>query len=296
MQSACVIYNPAAGRGRARRLIATLDPQSVLLLPTQYPGHARTLAEERARAGTATIIAAGGDGTVHEVAEGILNAGPTTSALAIWPIGSANDYAHALGIKPALPFDLKLLKGDRLVDVGRISAGSRSAYFINCLGVGFNAAVTLESRKIKWLRGMALYGLGTLKALIRHFDQPILTTYFDDVQRQTATLALSVNLGIREGNFPVTPAALLDDGLFDMVQAGPLTRWQAFKLLPKMAGGTLPSGHPGLWIGRAKRVSITSPVPLRIHLDGEFFCHPEDGIAAVAIELLPLALRVRVTS
>ncbi len=290
----CVIFNPTAGRGKARRAIASLDSATVRLLPTEYPGHGRELAAREAQAGTTRIVAAGGDGTVHEVATGILSVPGTTSALGVWPIGSANDYAHALKIHPRAAFDPAAAYDFRAVDVGLIEGGGRQSHFINCMGLGFNAAVTLESRKIKWLRGMALYGLGTLKALIRHFDQPILDVNFDDARRKAATLALSVNLGPREGNFPVTPAAMLDDGLFDVVHAGPLSRWQALKLLPRMANGTLPLDHPGIWQGRCARARVQSPVPLRIHLDGEFFCQPEDGITDVQIQLLPNMLRVAI--
>ena len=104
---------------------------------------------------------------------------------------------------------------------------------------------------------------------------------------------LIINLGTREGSFPLTPNALLDDGLFDCVHAGPLTRWGAVKLLPRLATGTFPANHPHLWLGRCRSVRISAPVPVRVHVDGEFFCHPEDGIQELRIELLPRRLRVQ---
>ena len=290
----CVIYNPAAGRGHARRTIRALRRtvrSELHFHPTKEPGHAIELARAAAEAGFPIVAAAGGDGTVHEVANGILQANRPETIFSVWPIGSANDYAFALGVdrwwkENCPPLTVKS------VDVGRVEGGGKSAYYVNCLGVGFNGAVTLEARRISWLRGMPLYGLATLKALWRHFDQPLLRVSFDDVVRELSTLAISVNLGRREGNFPVTPGALLDDGWFDAIHAGPLTRWQAMQLLPRMATGTLPTDRANLWMGRCRSVRVTSPVPIRVHLDGEFFCQPEEGIRELKIDLLPGRLKV----
>src|SRR5260221_4932992 len=145
------------------------------------------------------LIAAGGDGTVHEIANGILRAGVPNVVFSVWPFGSANDYAYSLGITgdPAQP---RLV---RTVDVGSITADSgKQRYFVNGLGVGFNANVTVEARRIKWLRGMPLYGLAILKAMIWRFQKPPMAVSFDDLTRATPTLALTVNLGQREGGFP----------------------------------------------------------------------------------------------
>src|SRR5947209_4296161 len=117
----CVIFNPRAGRDRARqrlrRLRALLGPHA-LFRPTEWPGHAEELAFEAARAGLPAVAAAGGDGTVHEVANGILRAGRPEVALEVYPIGSANDYAHSLGLAPGWKLrpapDVRL----RAVDVG----------------------------------------------------------------------------------------------------------------------------------------------------------------------------------
>ncbi len=290
----CVIFNPAAGRGAARKLIRSIRKEMDVeldLRPTHHCGHAVELARAAAYDGYPVVVAAGGDGTVHEVANGILGADRPETVFSVWPIGSANDYAFALGIKPwwrrkhPPPVDV------RTVDVGLVEGGGKSEFFVNGLGVGFNGGVTLESRNISGLRGMPLYGLATLKALWRHFGQPVMRARFDDLNREAPTLALTVNLGIREGSFPLTPNAKLDDGWFDCIQAGPLTRWQVLKLLPRMAAGTLPTDDPNLWMGRCRRAVIESPTPLRVHVDGEFFCHPDQGIRELKIELLPGRLK-----
>src|SRR5262245_13999087 len=174
---ACVIYNPAAGRGLARRLIARLRRErggAFDFQPTSAAGQGQELAERAVEAGHDTVIAAGGDGTVHEVANGVLRAGRAGVVFGVWPVGSANDYAYALGVGRDWPLS-DAARGrlvERAVDVGRVTGGGRVGYFVNGLGLGFNSAVTLESQRIRGLRGMALYGLAFLRAVARHFHSP----------------------------------------------------------------------------------------------------------------------------
>src|SRR5829696_8042385 len=96
----CVIFNPTAGKGHARRLIARAAASvgaDIRLMPTSCAGHAEELAQAAAESGYAVVIAAGGDGTVHEVANGLLHANQPGVTFSVWPIGSANDYAFSLG-------------------------------------------------------------------------------------------------------------------------------------------------------------------------------------------------------
>lgn len=294
--SECVIVNPAAGRGRARRLIGRLARRepAIAVFPTNDRGHAADLAEQAVKAGYTTVIAAGGDGTVHEVANGLLRSGRTDVVLGVWPIGSANDYAYALDVAGDWPLRPRLRNrlAAQAVDIGRVTTGGRVGYFVNGLGVGFNVAVTYEARQIHGLRGMALYGLAFLRAVVRHFDSPLMDISLDGKEQSTRTLAFSINIGQREGGFRVTPRAVLDDGLFDYVHAGPLSRWRALTMLPRMAAGTLPTDDPGIRQGRCREVHIRAETPLRIHTDGELFAEPADRITEVTIELLPSALRV----
>ncbi len=101
-RATCVIYNPAAGRGRAEKLLgelrATLGDE-IELRPSRKPWHAVELARQAAEEGFAKVVAAGGDGTVHEVANGVLQSGRRDVVFSVWPIGSANDYAYSLGYR-----------------------------------------------------------------------------------------------------------------------------------------------------------------------------------------------------
>jgi diacylglycerol kinase family enzyme len=283
-----VIFNPAAGRGRAARLIEQSRTAEIELRPTTQAGDAEQIALRAAKEGFARLVAAGGDGTVHEVANGLLRSGEPDVIFAVWPFGSANDYAHTLGVTT----DPSQLTEVQRVDVGRIEGGGRERYFVNGLGVGFNGAVTAEARRIRWLRGVPLYSLAVFRAMVRHFDKPTMTLRFDDAIKQTPTLALTLNLGRREGGFPITPAADLGDGLFDYMHAGPVSRWELLRHFPNLIRGTLPADHPRMWMGRCRRLKLGSAAPLRIHLDGEFFCQPGNNVRSVSVELLPARLRV----
>src|SRR5262245_7709043 len=232
----CVIFNPAAGRGRAAARLEQLHRQwgeHADFRPTRYPGHAEELARHAALEGFAIVAAAGGDGTVHEVANGLLRAQRPDVTFAVLPVGSANDYHHSL------VHDLGV-NGQPLpsaVDVGVVRApDGRRKFFVCCLSLGFNGFVTLESRRIRRLQGMALYGLATLRALWYHHACPRMEIVIDDQPPwQTPTLMLSVLVGRREGGFVMAPEARLDDGWFDFLHAGGLSRWSVLRFLPLVA-------------------------------------------------------------
>jgi diacylglycerol kinase family enzyme len=291
----CVIFNEQAASGRARHRLCRLRRRlgaHAEFRPTRGRGHATELALEAARGGFPIVAAAGGDGTVHEVANGILRAGRPDVTLAVLPLGSANDYAHSLGLAPgwwARPDD-----GVRPapVDVGLVRApDGREAFFVNNLGVGLTGAVALEAERVP-LKGLARYMVGLARTLCFRYDSPPMTVTLDGTTRQGPTLALTLGIGRREGNFKLVPDALLDDGLFDYVHAGGLTRLGLLRLLPEGITGRLPADHPCLRLGRCGGGSVQSEAPLVAHTDGEFFCRPEQGVRRLDVEILPGRLRV----
>jgi diacylglycerol kinase family enzyme len=292
----CVIFNPSAGRGRARKLIAATRAWAgpdADFRATREPGHGAELAEQAAREGFARVIAAGGDGTVHEVANGLLRADKPGVRFGVWPIGSSNDYAAALNI--ATWWERRgrgITLTPKPVDVGRVFSGTRSLFFVNCLGIGFNGMVALESRGIRSLRGLPLYASAFVKAMLWHYTAPPLTIRYDDTELTLPTLAATVNVGVREGGFPVTPDAALDDGQFDYLHVSDAKRWQLARYLPALIAGTLPKDHPKIRMGRCTRASVRGDTPLCVHADGEFFCLPADGVTGLEIELLPKKLLV----
>lgn len=293
----CVIFNPAAGKGQAARRLAKLrqfwGPRAVFQ-PTEAQGHGIELARQAALEGFRVVAAAGGDGTVHEVANGLLLSRCPDVRFGIIPIGSANDYYASLEMEASSA-------NPRIVDVGIVRAvewqagkpAVRERFFVCCLGLGLNGCVTLESRKIKRLQGIALYGLATLRALWYHYACPAMQLQIDDFHASKGpTLMLSVLVGRREGGFVLAPKAQLSDGWLDYVHTGELSRWEVIKLLPRLAISGPPESYPKIGQGRCRRLRLTSEKPLVAHMDGEFFCKPEDGVLGLEIEIVPGALRI----
>src|SRR5262249_45153457 len=144
----------------------------------------------------------------------------------------------------------------------------RERYFINVLGLGLPGLVNRESRRIRRLRGLARYGLALLRCLWSHYTHPVVSVTTDGAVRRGPTLALGVARGRGAGNFLLAPRAELDDGLFDSLHAGPVSRWELLRHVPAMITGNLPADHPRMWTGRCREVNLTSEAPLTVHVDG----------------------------
>ncbi len=292
----CVIYNPAAGRGRAGKLLSELQQTlgtEYQLKPSSRPEEAIDLARQAAESGFDRVIAAGGDGTVHEVANGLLRSQRSNVVLGVWPIGSANDFAFSIGMTSWWERRIEALPTVvQLVDVGLVKTAKRERYMIGNFGVGFNGMVTIESRSTHWLKGLPLYGWAFLKALSRHFATPMMSVRFDEREVTTPTLSVSVLNAQREGNFPLCPRARVDDGLLDYLHAKRLSRGHLLRYLPAMARGTLPTNHRLLEVGQARRIAVRSEMPFCVHADGELLCVPKDCVSEVTIEVIPRRLRV----
>ena len=121
-----------------------------------------------------------------------------------------------------------------------------------------------------------------------------LTLQFDDeAPANTPSLLLSVMVCEREGNFVLAPKALLDDGLFDVVLAAPMSRLRVLGLLPRIALSGLPAHHAKITQRRCRSLTVQSPTPLVAHTDGEMFCTDADAVHDLTIRILPARLRVK---
>ncbi|SRR5579875_824561 len=292
----CVIYNPASGRGWSAHRFAELRrawAERATFWPTNAPGQAEELALRAAHSGFTLVAAAGGDGTVHEVANGLLRAERSDIVLAVIPTGSANDYAADLGLDRQWWQHEDPTIQPHAVDVGILRACGRRRYFISCMGLGFVGRVAQEACRIRWLKGLPLYGLAALRTFSSHYQQTPMTVHIDGAERTTPTLAFTLELGRLEGNFVLAPEAALDDGLFDYIHAGPLRRRDCVRLLPRiLLGRGLPHDYPNLWLGRCRQVRLHAEAPLVVHADGEMFCVHTDDVHDLEIDLVPKALHV----
>ena len=151
----------------------------------------------------------------------------------------------------------------------------------------------MEVRRIRRLQGLALYGAALLRALWSRYEYPPMRVVLDGQERNVQTLALTLALGRREGNFVLAPHAVVDDGLFEYLHAGPLSRAELIRQVPAIISGRLPTDHPRVWMGQCRAVAVESTAPLIVHIDGELFSEPQDGVRRIDVSILPSALGVR---
>lgn len=288
------VVNPVAGRGRVRRewprMAQRLREAGIAfeVAETREPGAAVGLAERAAREFD-VVIAVGGDGTVHEVANGLLRAGGQ-AALAVLPLGSGDDFVKMLPARDPIE---RLARGEvRRFDAGRIEAGTGDAtrYFANGMDVGFGAHGAYNVRKVPaWLTGFGAY-LGALALTMLHYPQLSVRIRLDDGEAvaQTTTIAAVMNGRSFGGSFHVCPGALADDGWLDLMISTGCSRLDILGLVPKILRGAH-AGDPRLRLARAKTVTIESDAPLLVEADGEIAF---EAARRLAIEVLPGALRV----
>ncbi|MFQ6069872.1 MAG: diacylglycerol/lipid kinase family protein [Candidatus Aminicenantales bacterium] len=295
-----VILNPLSGKGHGAkvefRIRHYLREEGIDfdLVKTEGPWHAVKLAEEASRGGYVLIVAAGGDGTVHEVVNGLMAAseGGVAGTLGIIPVGSGSDFAHAINI-PHNPRKAcqRLAHGrPRLVDVGLIKVDKKhTRYFDNTVNIGFGGVVTIEAQKIKHLRGTALYLPVVLKTVFLYYRAPLVDIEYDGQKLKLPAVMICICNGPREGGgFFVAPEARPDDGLFDLCITREVSRLSMLAHIPRFMKGTHVNSKP-VKMARARVVKVTSKEPLVAHADGEILCRDSHSLE---FELLPGRLRV----
>ena len=285
-----LILNRTAGRGDAGRheheAVTALRNAGVAfdLLHTEAPEHATELARQAASEGASCIIAAGGDGTVHEVASGMWN---SDAVLGVLPMGSGNDFAQAHGIPKKLDEAAVLVRDGTtgLSDVGRF--GDRT--FFNSLGIGFDAEVSVRSRRIRRLKGDLMYLVAVL-GTFRHYRAPMYRIEAPDYQRNDTTYMITVAIGQREGGgFTLAPDALIDDGLFDLCVVDDIPIRTAVRMIPRAMKGTH-TNLPFVTMLRVPHVTIDRGAAIILHADGQIY---EVGSGRLEVTCEPRALRVR---
>ncbi|MBX3054286.1 MAG: diacylglycerol kinase family lipid kinase [Caldilineaceae bacterium] len=303
-----VILNPYSNRGGAGRdadvLSAALNAGGVAadVVLTQKSGDGVELARQAKLDGYDVIGAAGGDGTVNEVVNGIAQATPEgeiVGPLAVFPMGSGNDFSDMASLPRGLVESARIVHAGhtRDIDLCRATVHEESReftrYFDNNMGAGFEAQVTVESRKITRLRGVAIYLWAVVRAL-RQYDQPhfdVAWTEADGQVHQVSQRSLLITLGNSRrtgGGFFMTPDALMDDGLLDMGIAQSLNTPRILALLPRVMAGTH-RNHPAMRFVRCTSVCIATKMPVPVHTDGEILSTEAIGLSA---QVLPGRLRV----
>lgn len=288
-----VILNPVAGGGRAGRLAGWVSERlaarpDARFEVTRRAGHAEELA-----AGAAghhdRVVAVGGDGTIQEVMNGLVNGEPGAS-IGIVPVGSGNDLARSLGLPrdPAAAWTVALGSAERSLDLALATGGDgRTRWFGSAGGIGFDAQVAAAmATRSGWQRGQAGYLLTTL-AELRRFSNRRIELVIDGVPRETRALFVAIANGeYYGGGMRIAPGASVDDGMLDLCIVGDVSRLTALRQLVNLYRGTHVD-HPQVEMAHGHTIEVDGDPGTLTHLDGEPF-----GSLPLSVRLRPAAIRV----
>ncbi len=296
-----VILNPRSDQGRGiqakERILAAARPfGGVDLTLTEKSGHAAELARQAADDGYDLVAAAGGDGTVHEVVNGLMRGGRADTRLGVIPIGSGNDFAFGLDIplNDVAAAVARLFNGrERVVDVARIEDEyGRFRYFDNNFGLGMDAMVVVRTESITRLYGFVMYLTAVLQTIAFYYMAPRVEIQFDEEKVAQAALLLAVGVGPRGGGgFFLTPDAASDDDLLQSCLVRPISRLHMIYLLVKSLKGKHVTSK-AVTMRQNRRIVIKADVAVPIHVDGEIFAHPRDNVRQVTVMSVPGAVTV----
>jgi len=295
-----IIVNPAAGAGKT----AKKWPQIMALLKslgldfkhdiTEAPGHAVELAKSAVRKGYKLVVSVGGDGTIHEIVNGLYEAGASTDvAVGIVNTGTGADYIRTLGVPRRYKEACKCLlsRGRRIVDLGVVEytkGGQRKKrLFVNFAGIGFDAEVVrATTEKFKALGDMPSYLMGLFSTLMSYENRDV-SIIVDGEHGERRVCTILLNNG-RYGGGGMMPAPNADpsDGFFDVVIIDDITKPDLIMSIPRIYRGTHLT-HPKVTLMRAREVEIIPTLTSAVQADGELL-----GEAPARFTVLPAALKV----
>ena len=284
-----VIANPTAGNSKCRRslplLTSKLLERGIIhhLSVSEYSGQVKELALQAKEKGCERIIICGGDGTINEAINALVN---SEVKLGVLPLGTGNDFARTLGIKTDLDFacDVLLDEKVRKVDVIKVN---HDRYFGSVGGIGFDAEVALwANRYKKIIPGKKIYFFAILAKLFTFKFKRVEISFDAGNHRGEILMAAFGNTEWYGGGINIVPSALMDDGALDICVVDKVNKLKLLFLLPSALTGTH-TRFPEVKIYRTKRITVTSDIPLPLLGDGEMIC-----ATPVSLEVVPQALTV----
>jgi YegS/Rv2252/BmrU family lipid kinase len=298
-----VIINPTSGGGAGVRMPAEAAqelgrrgvPYEVHL--TKAPGHATDLAREAVLGRAKAVVAVGGDGTLHEVANGVLAARALdpacTTPMGLVPVGTGNDFVKVVaGASPRRTAWATVVHGSvHWFDAGIARWNGEAEYFVNAAGTGIDVEVVRQMGPHRGTKGPLAYVLALLRALRRYEAVPVrLDADGQSYERRIMTVAVANGRCIG-GTFRICPRALPDDGVFDVCAVDELPLARSVLAAARIVRGTH-EALPCVSYLRARRVELTVPAGAQLffQLDGEL--REPAGTHSLTLELLPRALPV----
>ncbi|MET4105151.1 diacylglycerol kinase family protein [Hymenobacter sp. UYP22] len=286
----CFILNPTSGTNRTQDVPALLTRYATAaganfeIQLTQRAGHATELARQAAAEGCRVVVAVGGDGTVNEVARGLLG---TAAALGIVPRGSGNGLARHLHIPLDLPGAVRRACQPTFqrIDAGQING----RWFFCTAGLGFDAHVSKLFAQAG-TRGLSTYVKVALREYRRYRPTPVQMELENQVLLDTHCYVLAFANAAQYGNNAyIAPRADIQDGLLDVCLIDALPMLRAVRVGVGLALGTLPTSG-GAAYHTSRRIRVRAAQPLGFHVDGDYVADATE----FEVELEPLALEVAV--
>jgi diacylglycerol kinase (ATP) len=288
-----IVLNPVSGGGKALKALpqmqATLEslgrPFHVYM--TTGEGDGRTATARLVAEGASLVIAAGGDGTFSEVANGLIDSGRTVP-LGLVPAGNGSDFARTTGASTIAEAAVRrACSGEvRAIDAGRATfSDGASRCFINVAGLGFDSLVAERVHRTKFLPGANLpYLAAALQTLItfRNIDVSIVAD--EEAIALKAVFVQVANAKYMGGGYKIAPSADISDGLLDLAIVGDLSKFDLLKTLPGVYSGKHVN-HPKFRLIKARTIRVESALPAKVQLDGELF-----GETPVTFSVMPSAL------
>ena len=298
-----VIVNPISGRGYAEKVIPEIEAGmrehglEFELVRTEHPWHAADIAEQAVRDGYDVIVTASGDGTANETINGMMRAreaGFKDTAFSILPVGTGNDMAYGLGMRASLEESIAALAKNqrKRIDIGFVKGGDYpdGRYFVNGIGIGFDAVVGFVAVKIRWARGLLAYLFAVIQTVFIYFKSPTVEITYNDVSFTQPSLMISIMNGQRMGGgFYMAPQGDPSDAHFDLCIVSEPSRARIFGLIPYFLKGTQAS-QPEVTSGRTNKIVVkTLKGSLPVHCDGETLCESGQELSA---EIVPAAIEI----
>ena len=295
-----VIVNPVAGANSTRRKwprLSRLLKYIGLSFDHEYTegvGHAIELAKAAVADGYRYMVAVGGDGTVNEVANGILHSADASSmALGIISTGTGSDFARSAGIPRHYVSACSCLTSSRrfLIDVGVVEFQSKGRssrrFFVNAAGIGFDAAAVKATERLpKYFGGTIPYLVGLLRTLLGYRNKSVMLRIGDKSEAARILSVVVSNGSYIGGGMHVAPEASLNDNLLDVVVIGDIGKFDLLKSLPMVYKGTH-GNHPKVSMEKATKITVESSERVLVHADGELL-----GEGPASFWLIPAALRI----
>jgi len=298
-----LILNPMADLGRAWKTANDLRPIAqefkgeLSWSGTVYPTHAIELAKQAADEGCDLVVALGGDGTVHEVVNGLMQVpADRRPVMGVVPIGSGNDFAYSMGVAGKSAQALaNALKAEiiQTVDLGKMTDEyGRTEYFDNTIGIGFDAVVTIRSHKLPIVKGFLMYLTAVIQTIILNHNPARMQMETESQKWEQDVIMLTLCNGQREGGgFMLSPNSKNDDGKLEFLTVGRLSRPAMLRLVPEFINGTH-MRFKQVRMGEFKTLKLSSNLPLYIHADGEIYTSFGSNLRSASFEVVPGALRV----